>query len=130
MSELTRKSLPARLRKDELLGDAPLFINRVTVETVYSPEDSLSQLHVHDFVEVSIVTAGRGIHRTPDGCAECGAGDTYVIGAGVPHAYFAAEDGERPRCAIWSLTPPSSLRERPLTPTAPATATAFSARIL
>ena len=87
---------PIRVRKSELLANTPLFINRVTVETVYSPEDSLSQLHVHDFVEVSIVTAGRGIHRTPDGCAECGAGDTYVIGAGVPHAYFAAEDGERP----------------------------------
>ena len=87
---------PIRVRKSELLANTPLFINRVTVETVYSPEDSLSQLHIHDFVEVSIVTAGRGIHRTPDGCAECGAGDTYVIGAGVPHAYFAAEDGERP----------------------------------
>ena len=91
-----RATVPMRLTKSDLLTDAPLFINRVTVETVYSPEDSLSQLHVHDFVEVSIVTAGRGIHRTPDGCAECGAGDTYVIGAGVPHAYFAAEDGERP----------------------------------
>ncbi|MBP3571679.1 MAG: helix-turn-helix domain-containing protein [Clostridia bacterium] len=87
---------PIRVRKSELLANTPLFINRVTVETVYSPEDSLSQLHIHNFVEVSIVTAGRGIHRTPDGCAECGAGDTYVIGAGVPHAYFAAEDGERP----------------------------------
>ena len=87
---------PARLRKAELLADAPLYINRVTVENVYTPETSLSQLHIHDFVEVSIVLAGRGIHRTPDGCAECGAGDTYVINAGVPHAYFAAEDGECP----------------------------------
>ncbi len=87
---------PARLRKAEILGDAPLFINRVTVETVYSPEDSLSQLHIHDFVEVSIVLAGRGIHRTPDESAECGAGDTYIVNAGVPHAYFAAEDGECP----------------------------------
>ena len=87
---------PIRVRKSELLADTPLFINHVTVETVYSPETALSQLHIHDFVEVSIVTAGRGIHRTPDGCAECGAGDTYVIGVGVPHAYFATEDGERP----------------------------------
>ena len=87
---------PVCLRKGELLQDAPLFINRVTVETVYAPETALSQLHIHDFVEVSIVLAGRGIHRTPDGCSECGAGDTYVIGVGVPHAYFATEDGERP----------------------------------
>jgi corrinoid protein of di/trimethylamine methyltransferase len=78
------------------LADAPLYINRVTVENVYTPETSLSQLHVHDFVEVSIVLAGRGIHRTPDGCAECNAGDTYVIGAGVPHAYFSTEEGECP----------------------------------
>ena len=87
---------PIRVRKSELLADTPLFINHVTVETVYSPETALSQLHIHDFVEVSIVTAGRGVHRTPDGCNECNPGDTYVIGAGVPHAYFAAEDGERP----------------------------------
>ena len=87
---------PIRVRKSELLADTPLFINHVTVETVYSPETALSQLHIHDFVEVSIVTAGRGVHRTPDGCNECNAGDTYVIGVGVPHAYFATEDGECP----------------------------------
>ena len=87
---------PIRVRKTDLLEDAPLFINRVTVETVYSPDTALSQLHIHDFVEVSIVTAGRGIHRTPDGWAECNPGDTYVIGVGVPHAYFASEDGDRP----------------------------------
>ena len=96
MSEITRKSPPLRLHKADFLGNVPLFINRVTVETVYSPEDSLSQLHMHDFVEMSIVMAGRGIHRTPDETAECSAGDTYVINAGVPHAYFAAEDGSCP----------------------------------
>ncbi len=87
---------PVRLRKSELLADAPLYINRVTVETVYSPDTVLSQLHLHDFVEVSIVMAGRGIHRTYDECTECGAGDTFIIRAGVPHAYFATEDGECP----------------------------------
>ena len=86
----------ARLRKADLLANAPLFINRVTVETVYSPETALSQLHLHDFVEMSIVVAGRGIHRTYDECAECGAGDTFIIRAGVPHAYFATEEGECP----------------------------------
>ena len=87
---------PIRIRKNALLANAPVFINRVTVETVYSPENALSRLHVHDFVEVSIVLSGRGIHRTADGSAECSAGDTYIIGVGVPHAYFATEDGERP----------------------------------
>ncbi|MBR5123679.1 MAG: helix-turn-helix domain-containing protein [Clostridia bacterium] len=87
---------PVCLRKTELLRDAPLYINRVAVETVYSPATALSQLHIHDFVEVSIVLSGRGIHRTADGSAECSAGDTYIIGAGVPHAYFATEEGDRP----------------------------------
>ncbi len=89
-------TVPICLSKNELLADAPLFINRVTVETVYSPDTVLSQLHLHDFVEVSIVMAGRGIHRTYDECTECGAGDTFIIRAGVPHAYFATEDGECP----------------------------------
>ena len=96
MSNSRLMGVPALLQKAELLADAPLYINRVTVEGVYSPDTALSQLHIHDFVEVSIVTAGKGVHRTPDGCAECRAGDTYIIGAGVPHAYFAAEDGECP----------------------------------
>ena len=85
-----------RLRKADLLANTPLFINRVNVETPYSPDTALSQLHLHDFVEVSIVMAGQGIHRTYDECTPCAAGDTFILRAGVPHAYFAAEDGTCP----------------------------------
>ncbi len=91
-----RMGVPACLHKAEFLRGAPLFINRVTVETIYSPEAALSQLHLHDFVEMSIVVAGKGIHRTHDESVTCGAGDTFIINTGVPHAYFATEDGECP----------------------------------
>ena len=87
---------PIRLRKTDFLKGDPLFVNRVTVETVYAPETALSQLHLHDFVEVSIVLAGKGIHCTYEERTECGAGDTFIIRGGVPHAYFAAEDGACP----------------------------------
>lgn len=68
----------------------------MTVETVYAPETALSQLHIHDFVEMSNVIDGRGIHRTYEECTECSAGDTFIIRVGVPHANFATGDGERP----------------------------------
>ena len=87
---------PIRLRKTDFLKGDPLFVNRVTMETVYAPETALSQLHLHDFVEVSIVLAGKGIHCTYEERTECGAGDTFIIRGGVPHAYFAAEDGACP----------------------------------
>lgn len=87
---------PLRLRKADYLTEAPVFSNCVTVETAYTPDHAVSQLHLHEFVELSVVVAGKGLHCTLHETVPCGPGDMYMINVGVPHAYFAAEDGDCP----------------------------------
>ena len=87
---------PRRLNKIDYLRETPVFCNRVTVRELSPPDCAPSLLHFHEFVEISMVIAGRGIHRTLNEASECGVGDVYVINAGVPHGYFALHDGEEP----------------------------------
>lgn len=87
---------PRRLNKIDYLRETPVFCNRVTVRELSPSDCAPSLLHFHEFVEVSMVIAGRGLHRTLNDVAECGVGDIYVINAGVPHGYFALHDGEAP----------------------------------
>ena len=84
------------LHKNSFLSQAPVFLNRVIVNTPYSPETESSFLHIHDFVEISIVVEGKGIHRTLHQTTECNVGDVYIINVGTPHAYFATDTGECP----------------------------------
>jgi len=84
------------LHKNYFLSQAPVFLNRVTVNTTYTPETESSYIHIHDFVEVSIVVEGKGIHRTLHHTTECNVGDVYIINVGTPHAYFATDTGECP----------------------------------
>lgn len=85
-----------RLRKADYLSDAPVYSNRVTIYTKYSEEQLRSQLHWHEFVELSVVIAGKGVHCTLQETVPCNPGDMYIINVGVPHAYFATEDGDCP----------------------------------
>ncbi len=89
-------SHPDRLKKKDYLSNAPLYINHVTVETSFSPQTAPAHMHIHEFVEISIVTAGKGIHHTLLHTNECNVGDVYFINEGTPHAYFATPGGECP----------------------------------
>ena len=82
------------LPKDIFLSDRPVFINQVCNSTLYRPETAISHMHIHDFVELSVVVAGKGYHKTLYECAECQPGDVYIINEGAPHAYFIREEGE------------------------------------
>lgn len=81
------------LHKSDFLRDQLVFIARSELETVYQPEIALPHMHIHDFVELSLVIAGKGMHRTLDACTECSPGDVYVINACAPHAYFVKDEG-------------------------------------
>ena len=87
---------PACIHKESYLSQTPVYLNRTVVETVYTPETALSHLHIHDFVEISVVVEGKGIHHTLNQTNECNVGDVYIINVGTPHAYFATPEGERP----------------------------------
>ena len=91
-----KPAAPACLHKEDFFSSAPIFMNHAVVDTVYSLETALSHLHTHDFVEISIVVDGKGIHRTLGQTDECNVGDVYIINEGTPHAYFANSDGDCP----------------------------------
>ncbi len=87
---------PARTAKADMLNSCPVFQNTVTCRQLYTPEVDLSGLHFHEFIEVSIVTEGCGIHRVFNSATECRKGDIYILNTGVPHGYFAASETECP----------------------------------
>ena len=91
MDELSRHGY---LHKKDFLSDRLVFINQSKIDTVYNPEIALSHMHIHDFVELSLVISGSGIHRTVNDCSECHPGDVYVINACAPHSYYLNENGE------------------------------------
>ena len=62
---------PDRLQKKDYLSNVPLYINHVIVETPFSPQTAPAHMHIHEFVEISIVTAGKGIHHTLLHTNEC-----------------------------------------------------------
>lgn len=84
------------LKKEEWLKDSPICSNIAVCEEIYSEDIALSQLHFHEFVEISVVVGGSGIHRILGEAVECGVGDVYIINTGVPHAYFAKNSEEQP----------------------------------
>jgi AraC family L-rhamnose operon transcriptional activator RhaR len=87
---------PGRLYKRDFLWQTPVYMNRVTVETPYPLETAPAHLHIHEFVEISMVVAGKGIHQTMLQTTECSVGDVFIINEDTPHVYFALPDGERP----------------------------------
>lgn len=80
-------------RKEVFLTDRKVFVKTSPNHTPFSPEIALPHMHMHDFVELSLVVSGSGIHQTLDNYAECHPGDVYVINAGAPHSYFLPPDG-------------------------------------
>lgn len=87
---------PGRLYKKDFLLQAPLYVDRVAVETPFPVETAPAHLHIHEFVEISIVIAGKGIHQTLLQTTECKVGDVYIINEDTPHVYFAMPNGECP----------------------------------
>ncbi|MCI8542975.1 MAG: helix-turn-helix domain-containing protein [Lachnospiraceae bacterium] len=86
---------PSKLKKEEWLKENPIYQNTVSCEKKFNPDFSLSQLHFHEFVEVSIIAEGCGIHRIWNRIFECRKGDVYVLNAGVPHEYFVKDGKEK-----------------------------------
>lgn len=57
-----------------------IFIN-------HSCESSEPHLHVHDFIEISYVASGTGVHILGDKRYEVGKGDLFLINYHVPHEF-------------------------------------------
>ncbi len=85
-----------RMRKEPLLRDCPVFQNQVLVDTRASANETLSTLHFHEFIEISLVLSGKGQHYVWNDRTECVKGDLCILNIGSPHAYFAKSETEIP----------------------------------
>jgi AraC-like DNA-binding protein len=84
-------------KKDvSISGSVPVIQNVVAIDDLPPKEHSLSALHSHEFIEISCVVGGCGIHRVWNEETVCGRGDMYILNSGVPHGYFARSGTERP----------------------------------
>lgn len=92
MNEERRSS---RLSKSQLMKEAPIFCDTLHDCEPYDPGTAFARLYTHDVIELSVVTAGSGIHQILNQPIPCRAGDIYVCRGDVPHGYFAGgEDGD------------------------------------
>ncbi|WP_164821414.1 AraC family transcriptional regulator [Paenibacillus koleovorans] len=68
---------------DFFQGGLDIYVNRA-VESFEMP------FHAHDFIEVTLVSEGRGYHHIGHQVQAVGKGDLFVLPAGVPHVFRPA----------------------------------------
>ncbi|MCI9142168.1 MAG: helix-turn-helix domain-containing protein [Lachnospiraceae bacterium] len=85
---------PTKQSKDEWLKENPIYQNTFHCKKVFRPDFSLSHLHFHEFVEISIVTEGSGVLCAWNKVLHCRKGDVCIINADVPHGYFRGKKEE------------------------------------
>ena len=88
--------IPSLLKKDDFLLDTPVYINRVRCEVPNTAVVGLASLHQHQFIEVSCVLDGVGVHRIWNEAYPVSAGDLYILNTAVPHGYFCREANASP----------------------------------
>ena len=79
-----------------VLSQEKVLSETVTFQKIYDPEAGLSHLRIGEFVELSVVIDGCGIHKIFNEAVECHVGDMYIVGGGVSHGYFAKSEQEIP----------------------------------
>ena len=119
---------PSKMRKEEWLRDEPIFQNTAQCDKIFHPDFALSHLHFHEFVEISIVVEGSGVHCIWNKVLECRKGDIYILNVGVPHEYFA-KDENGSSCAIFCSTQATGSRRSSRLRTAPVSVTGYLMRI-
>ena len=84
---------------------AEVLLKREYCEEEYLPCKSAGSSETVKNVEISVVTAGKGIHVIGDEADECISGDMYILSCGVSHGYFSGSDGEKPEVCSISFNP-------------------------
>ena len=74
--------------REEQLKCPPITIE----ETSFTPH-CRHAAYAQGGVEIDLVVSGSGVHNVLNMDIPCKAGDVYVINAGIPHCFFAAENG-------------------------------------
>ena len=92
---------PFIIKKEQLLKEAPVYQNGGIHNEVYDAAVDLSKLHSHDFIEISYIADGKGIHRVWNEVIECRKGDLFIINTDVPHSFFGKDEKNAP--VVWNL---------------------------
>lgn len=72
------------------------FQNGNSIYINYISEEPVPHLHVHDFIEISYVASGSGIHILGDSTYEVGKGDLFLINYHIPHEFRSLEPPAAP----------------------------------
>ena len=81
-----------KLGKDELFRHGEkIYVNRSDEFEHY-----MGVLHSHDFIEISYVISGRGIHILGDDSYTVSTGDLFVISGDVTHGFFPLDKVTKP----------------------------------
>lgn len=75
------------LPSDFYLSDIPFFINKYS----YDNYEEI-QLHKHEFIEISYVYNGKGIHILDNKKFEVSQGDLFIINTETPHSFFPLDE--------------------------------------
>lgn len=70
------------------------FSNGNSIYINYITEDTKPHLHVHDFIEISYVASGTGIHILDGRQYEVHKGDLFLINYHIPHEFRSVESPE------------------------------------
>ncbi|MDF2803664.1 MAG: transcriptional regulator, AraC family [Anaerocolumna sp.] len=72
-----------------------IFIN-------YIDEPTMPHLHLHDFIEISYVASGTGIHILGDKEYEVRKGDLFLINYHIPHEFRSMESPKAPPLKVYN----------------------------
>lgn len=77
----------------------PIIYNDEVKSQVYDASIGVSgtRLNTNEYIEISLVVEGVGIHRVFGEALECHVGDIYIINCGVPHEFYAKSETESVR---------------------------------
>ena len=75
-------------------GNLNIYHGMYSCEKKYEAEKAWMDLQIHDYIEISMVTSGNGIHLVFNQAIPCKKGDIFVIPSNIPHRYFLENAGE------------------------------------
>lgn len=87
--KLGNNDIPLLLKKEKYLQDTLVFTEHIVFDRPDTAEHGLSYLHQHQFIEISYIESGNGIHRIWNESYPVQSGDLYILNMAVPHGFFS-----------------------------------------
>jgi len=86
--------IPLFLNKDDILKNNKVAVTHTSYSIPAESEQKLSSLHQHNFIEISYISSGSGIHRIWNESYPVSTGDLYVLNTAVAHGIFPHSSDE------------------------------------